>query len=291
MTIRRITLLSLTAQYVASSAFVPQSSDLSRQAQTHLNMENSHRARVEKNLEDMMGNDWRMFRAQLVAQENAEKKNEAARDPYSTYAKITANQASHAARSNASSSNHHSNKNQPFDEKQAKQEKFGNIFAAIFSHNKDGQQNEGQKSNPSSSFSSTRLRYSRSSIFDGLHVGGATPDSMIPDSCEDPFVSAAELPVLLKPKVQVDKHRWAHPLSHIEPGCVLIANEKLGGVFHQTVVLIVEHNEGAGSTGIVINRCAENSELWLCSILSFTFFNTHLISSIFFSFPSKFPDH
>lgn len=197
-----------------------------------------------------MGNDWRMFRAQLVAQENAEKKNAAAKDPYSTYAKISSKQASHAIKA---ASNQQSNKNQPMDEKLAKQEKFGNIFAAIFSNNKDNQQHEDQ--NPKSSSSTTKSRSSsRSSIFDGLHIGGATPDSLIPDTCEDPFVSAAELPVLLKPKARIDKHRWAHPLSHIEPGCVLIANEKLGGVFHQTVVLIVEHNEGAGSTGIVINR-------------------------------------
>lgn len=33
-----------------------------------------------------------------------------------------------------------------------------------------------------------------------------------------------------------------------------MANEKLGGVFHQTVVLIIEHNELTGSTGMVINR-------------------------------------
>jgi len=35
---------------------------------------------------------------------------------------------------------------------------------------------------------------------------------------------------------------------------VLVANEKLGGVFHQTVVLVIEHNDVTGSTGIVINR-------------------------------------
>jgi putative transcriptional regulator len=54
--------------------------------------------------------------------------------------------------------------------------------------------------------------------------------------------------------VKLDKHRWAHPLFHVEPGCILVANERLGGVFHQTVVLIIDHNEAAGSTGMVINR-------------------------------------
>lgn len=43
-------------------------------------------------------------------------------------------------------------------------------------------------------------------------------------------------------------------IPHIEPGCVLVANERLGGVFHQTVVLIIDHNDSSGSTGIVINR-------------------------------------
>lgn len=73
---------------------------------------------------------------------------------------------------------------------------------------------------------------------------------------QDPFVSADELPIHLKPKAHatVDKHRWAHPIEHIEPGCVLIANEKLGGVFHLTVVLIVDHHEKTGTTGVVINR-------------------------------------
>ena len=261
MTIRRISLLLYSIQHVATSAFVPHRTnpEVSRQTQTHLNMKNSHRARVEKNLEDMMGNDWRMFRAQLVAQETAEKKTqEAQQDPYSTYARMStvANQASQSSITNAPSSNHYSRKNLSFDdEKQEKQEKFGNIFAAIFNNNKD---NQSDNQNASSINNKLLSQSGKSSIFDGLHVGGATPDSMIPETCEDPFVSVAELPVLLQPKVQVDKHRWAHPLSHIEPGSVLIANEKLGGVFHQTVVLIVEHNEGAGSTGIVINRLVKN---------------------------------
>ena len=59
-----------------------------------------------------------------------------------------------------------------------------------------------------------------------------------------------------EPKVKIDKHRWAHPLFHVEPGCILVANEKLGGVFHQTVVLIIDHHDTAGSTGMVINRYA-----------------------------------
>lgn len=194
-------------------AFAPmphrtQSSAVSRHSSAlAMSGKDNHRARVEKNLEDMMDRDWRVFRARLVAQEAHEAQQE-----YDQSQK--------------------SNRPNNRDEKQVKQEKLGNIFAAIFNHKES----------------------TLSSIFNGDNVGGATFESMILDTCEDPFVSRDEIPVLLEPKVQVDKHRWAHSLSHIEPGCVLVANEKLGGVFHQTVVLVIEHNDVTGSTGIVINR-------------------------------------
>eukprot|EP00559_Dactyliosolen_fragilissimus_P002219 CAMPEP_0184857712 /NCGR_PEP_ID=MMETSP0580-20130426/2860_1 /TAXON_ID=1118495 /ORGANISM="Dactyliosolen fragilissimus" /LENGTH=344 /DNA_ID=CAMNT_0027353461 /DNA_START=438 /DNA_END=1472 /DNA_ORIENTATION=- len=180
---------------------------------------NSERARVEKNLEDMMGNDWREFRAKLVAKEKHDLEEENKNEESSC---------------KEDSNNIH-------DEKRAKQDKIGNIFAAIF------QQNHAEEE---------KKKYSKKvapSIFEGNTIGGSAKDFIIP-SCEDPFVSAAEIPVLMEPKVNLDKHRWAHPISHVEPGCVLVANEKLGGVFHQTVVLVIEHNESKGSTGIVINR-------------------------------------
>lgn len=179
---------------------------------------NNHRARLEKNLEELMDRDWREFRAKLVAQEAIEQKE-------------------YDDRSRA---------NPEMYEKQSRQEKFGNIFAAIFS-NKNS--NSG-------------------SIFDGNSIGGATSESMLPE-CEDPFVSHAEIPVLMQSKVIIDKHRWAHPITHIEPGCVLVANEKLGGVFHQTVILIIEHNDAIGSKGIVINRCV--SVYKRCLRFSYTF--------------------
>ena len=85
----------------------------------------------------------------------------------------------------------------------------------------------------------------------GDKIGGAQGNVPTPD----PFVSAAELPIHMKSATpEINKHRWAHDIAHIEPGCVLIANEKLGGVFHQTVVLIVDHHEKTGTTGVVINR-------------------------------------
>jgi hypothetical protein len=45
-------------------------------------------------------------------------------------------------------------------------------------------------------------------------------------NCEDPFVSREELPILINSGVTIDKHRWAHTIPHVEPGCVLVANEK-----------------------------------------------------------------
>mmetsp|Transcript_6328 Transcript_6328/g.9314 ORF Transcript_6328/g.9314 Transcript_6328/m.9314 type:complete len:377 (-) Transcript_6328:193-1323(-) len=208
-----LAVLLITSQYVhVNSAFVPHCSSPSRQPASSLLMskgKDNHRARLEKNLEDMMDRDWRLFRAKLVANEEADAKSTTRDTRQNRHAEVA------------------------LDERQVKQEKFSNIFAAIFNSSK---------------------QHDESSIFDGDAIGGATANSMIPESCEDPFVSKAEIPVLLQPKVHIDKHRWAHPLTHIETGCVLVANEKLGGVFHQTVVLVIEHNDVTGSTGIVINR-------------------------------------
>jgi len=177
----------------------------------------SHRARYEKNLEEMMGRDWRTFRARLVAQEEAEKQEGQNRE----HQNGRHNSFGHT------NSNAHTT-----DAGLATQEKFGNLFTELFQNKESNEM----------------------SIFEGNSIGGADLDSRILANCEDPFVSKDEIPVLLQPKAHVDKHRWAHALTHIEPGCVLIANEKLGGTFHQTVVLIIEHNDVKGSTGIVINR-------------------------------------
>lgn len=138
------------------------------------------------------------------------------------------------------------------DEKLAKQDKIGEMFAqtlsSIFKGNKEPEGNGGK----------------RGDIFKGDSVGGALPldEELL---YHDPFVSAAELPILMKPKPKINKHRWAHEISHVEPGCVLIANEKLGGVFHQTIVLVIEHHEASGSTGIVINRPMQGNLLKIAS--------------------------
>jgi hypothetical protein len=71
----------------------------------------------------------------------------------------------------------------------------------------------------------------------------------------DPFtINALPADELSVSKPKIDKSRWAHPISHIEPGCVLIANERLGGLFHQTVVLITQHDEIEGTVGLIVNR-------------------------------------
>lgn len=86
-----------------------------------------------------------------------------------------------------------------------------------------------------------------------------SPTASLSNECEsseniDPFASADELFAITHPSIALDKHKWAHPLSHVEPGCTLIATEKLRGVFRQTVVLIIDHHEVLGTTGVVINR-------------------------------------
>lgn len=171
------------------------------------NGKNSNRARVEKNLEDMMDNDWRVFRAKLVAAEQAQAQLD---------------------------------EDEKQDEKLAKQRQMGDFFAGAISsifQSKD--------------HSKKSMAAVQHDIFEGDTIGGS---ALNPEDVEDPFVSAAELPILMKPKADVDKHRWAHEISHVEPGAVLVANEKLGGVFHQTVVLIIDHSDKGGTTGIVINR-------------------------------------
>jgi len=222
MPIAKVLSVIIFVQYLTcDDAFItsPQNHQSITALFTSSNDKDNHRARYEKNLEEMMGRDWRIFRAKLVAQEEAEMQE----------------------RQNCEQHNGNRNKlnSQPTDAKLARQEKFGNLFAAILQfHNKESDDEK---------------------IFEGTSVGGADLESKIFENCEDPFVSKAEIPVLLQPKANIDKHRWAHPLTHIEPGCVLIANERLGGVFHQTVVLIIEHNDVNGSTGIVINRPLKES--------------------------------
>jgi putative transcriptional regulator len=113
---------------------------------------------------------------------------------------------------------------------------FGSAISSIFKSN----------------HSTHKEKAAAADIYNGNSVGFPYP--LEEDLYQDPFVSAAELPIHIKPSLTINKHRWAHAIEHIEPGCILIANEKLGGVFHQTIVLVVDHHEKSGTTGVVINR-------------------------------------
>jgi putative transcriptional regulator len=183
----------------------------------------------------MMDNDWRVFRAQLVAQEKRDAEMTA---PGGGKGKNKPNAG--GGSDSASGNGSHSSK----DEKLARQGQLGELFAGAIS---------SIFSKPSSNGNGNGSGKPKD-IFDGDSVGRYNRE-LHPENCEDPFVSEQEIPsVLPHPTVTIDKRRWAHEIPHVEAGCVLVANEKLGGVFHQTVVLIVQHAETAGSTGIVINR-------------------------------------
>jgi len=216
MTISRWTQILLIASLVHSSdCFVPTFSNKDSAAPSCLFMTGgSQRAFFEKNLEDAMGNDWREFRARLVAQEAVN------------------------TRSRESSNKKESSSRKIKKEKQ-RQGDLGDMFAEAISsifHPKEKERSSKRHHN----------------ILDGDNIGNAIlPEQM---DCEDPFVSHEELPILLENKVSIDKQRWAHPIPHVEPGCVLLSNELLGGVFRQTVVLIIDHSETQGTTGIIINR-------------------------------------
>ena len=54
--------------------------------------------------------------------------------------------------------------------------------------------------------------------------------------------------------------QWAHELAHVEPGCVLVANEHMKhDVYQQSVILIVNHSEKEGSMGLVL--CSKKKSL------------------------------
>jgi len=258
----------MTSRTLVSDAFVPHGSLSSQRLGTALRTKNSDRARMERILEESMGDDWRLFRAKLVAQEKAEKlggsshraksKNSHSAANSSRSSSMTSSssmssgdeefmgtQASHTNTATSSDNIYPAPKSSTTEELE-KQGQLSDIFGAaissIFKTNRDALMNG-------------RGSHSDDNIYRGDSIGRGVLQN-VHDDFNDPFVSADELPIHLKPKSipAVSKHRWAHPIEHIEPGCILIANEKLGGVFHQTVVLIVDHHEKTGTTGVVINR-------------------------------------
>jgi putative transcriptional regulator len=205
---------------------------------TALQTKNSDRARVERILEESMGDDWRLFRAKLVAQEKAER--------------IASSSSAHHSMDNKN--NHTKAASSSTQDELEKNGQLGDLFGAAISSIFKSKHHQQHHVHETNSGKGSRGDDVDANIYRGDSVGRGIPhDDFVH---QDPFVSADELPIHIKPKkyAPVNKHRWAHPIEHIEPGCVLIANEKLGGVFHQTVVLIVDHHEKTGTTGVVINR-------------------------------------
>jgi len=213
--------LLLSTSTASVDAFVPPIRSCTSRKCTSLDAKkNSSRAHVERQFEDSMGDDWRVFRAKLVAQEKME--------------------AAAAARGaeNGDAGSNSKIASVSYNRELSKQAQLGDLFGSAINSIFHSKQHAAAAA--------------QGDIFVGDAIGGIPADTV--SNHEDPFVSAAELPLLIEPKVAIDKHRWAHPIPHVEPGSVLIANEKLGGVFHQTVVLIIQHNDQTGSVGIVINR-------------------------------------
>lgn len=203
------TLPVLTGLFSTTLAFTARQTQIDSSLSLGMS-KNSDRAYIERSLEDAMNNDWRLFRAQLVAQEKASKE------------KSTENQQSIV------------------ENEVVRQGQLGDLFAGaisnIFKSPRKGEEQHAHAKN----------RQSEEELFLGEGIGNASPD---------PFASVAELPLWFESKTtNVSKHRWAHEIPHLEPGCVLLANEKLSGVFHQTVVLIIEHHEQTGTFGVIINR-------------------------------------
>lgn len=230
-----------------------------RYGDTALRTKNSDRARTERILEESMGDDWRLFRAKLVAQEKAEKSididNTSRESSSSSASTFSQTQTSLSSLSSLppSTTESTSTSSPPQKNELEKQGQLSDRFgAAISSIFKPSNHKE-------------RSKVSHDNIYRGDSIGRGVPHADL--MYQDPFVSADELPIHIKPKkyAAVNKHRWAHAIDHIEPGCVLIANEKLGGVFHQTVVLIVDHHEKTGTTGVVINRPFEDKLLKIAS--------------------------
>ena len=269
---------------------IPGTSQQGCSSKTALRTKNSDRAHTECILEESMGNDWRLFRAKLVAQEKAEKENNnASQSSVSTTTTTSSNTIPTSSSSASASTTAGSSTSDTELEKQGQLgEMFGNAISSIFN------KASNQKDPPS------KVDSNDSNIYRGDSIGrGVLHNDLV---YQDPFVSVDELPIHIKPKeITLSKHRWAHKLENLEPGmcmngnvyyftmfivlfrqssihwkilcllfllvmvvlflllgCVLIANEKLGGVFHQTVVLIVDHHEKTGTTGVVINRWVIN---------------------------------
>jgi len=238
---------SFTDAFMAIPRTKKNSPTIASSSSTILFSKNSGRAHTERMLEESMGDDWRLFRAKLVAQEKM------ALESNSSFGN---NKDNRGIPSDSSSAKNKLKRTSDADAELDKQGQLGELFAGAISsifHSKEDPSHGKKRTGDDNS----------NTLMKGDNIGGAVPLSLhsaegsdlLMYNNQDPFASEAELPIHMKaPVTSVDKHRWAHDIAHIEPGCVLIANEKLNGVFHQTVVLIVDHHEKTGTTGVVINR-------------------------------------
>ena len=224
-----ITILSRATQGFTSSRHfgIPASASL------YMARKSSDRAHIERNLEDMMGNDWREFRAKLVAQEQAA-------------ATLRQQQESHMMMPSSTTM-----QRRPMTPDSELYYHTHDVINHFQPHHRP--YSSLQPSPQISSSCMTDMPPSQCvgdlfagaiNIFDGYRISGKSL------KCSDPFVSEDELPIMMQKQVTINKHRWAHAIPSPEPGSVLISNT----MFHQTVVLIISHCDVKGSTGIVINR-------------------------------------
>ena len=291
MTFLRNTVLLILLPLTA--AFVARAPSTSRPT-TFLNSDrkDSDRAGFEKNFEDAMNNDWRLFRAKLIAQEQraAEEQQRGPRPLYDApngqtpHYSPSREQTPHIGAPTGQRP-YFEPKSPAYERPAAEQtptygapqgrrlyfgsdgqkplvrselvkvhnddfiSHSGPIFEGNIVHHSSRaeqqqffqQQQQAQYVKPQPPTASQADPYINSLLKEIGHV-------------QDPFVSPAELPLMMQPRVKVDKNAWAHAIPDIEPGCVLVANEKIGGEFHQAVVLLVEHCQQRGTIGIVLNR-------------------------------------
>eukprot|EP00587_Corethron_hystrix_P004594 CAMPEP_0113310102 /NCGR_PEP_ID=MMETSP0010_2-20120614/7879_1 /TAXON_ID=216773 ORGANISM="Corethron hystrix, Strain 308" /NCGR_SAMPLE_ID=MMETSP0010_2 /ASSEMBLY_ACC=CAM_ASM_000155 /LENGTH=382 /DNA_ID=CAMNT_0000165485 /DNA_START=315 /DNA_END=1463 /DNA_ORIENTATION=- /assembly_acc=CAM_ASM_000155 len=196
-------------------------------------------------LEKIVGDDWRVFRAKLCAKERqANEKN-------SNVSESIVQQA--VPDKSEDTTVNHLNPAEAF---------ASNILSSIFKKKKQSEQEqEGAPllhANVVANEQRRKLNELKNVDAYGADEKISTHDSDLRTSNELQVSITDEAMLSIQETAQTDfafnENRWAHPLSHVEKGCLLLASEKLGGIFHQTVVLIISHNDNLGSMGVVINR-------------------------------------
>lgn len=241
----------------------------------YMSKKSSDRAHIERNLEDMMDNNWREFRAKLVAQEQvaANMRHEVSQQLYSSTIPTTTT-PSHLRHHQQSAQSNHMVMTEPNMYYHHAHDVINQNRSPYHPNPYDPYQQPFQSSSlmkdmpPNQSVND--LFVGSINIYDGIRISGNSLQ------CSDPFVSEDELPIMMCKPLSINKHRWAHAIPpEPEMGSVLISNT----MFHQTVVLIISHCPMKGSTGIVINRPLDGD---LLSISAQN--NHHLDGSLKFAF-------